>query len=186
MRIIAARFTFLASLAILLTGCYESETALLAKGEQVPLNGSFQCRHPDNEEHFDLTFSEHKDGSGPSLSYRYVDSEGHAYLLKKLPSGLFLGQTKAERSLARFQIDAEGFEYGFVEILDDNTFLVFFDDTSGKWDRIQGLLAKFKVEHKRADDLLFLRGDNRTILNFLAAHDKTMLKESTKCERRHE
>ncbi len=182
MRIILTRSTFLASLAILLTGCYESETALVAKGEQLPLNGSFHCRHVDNKEHFNIAFAEHKEGAGPSASYRYVDSEGHAYLLRKLSSGLYLGQTKAERSLTPFRISAEGFEYAFVEILDDNSFLVYFDDTSGKWPQIRELLAKFKVRHKRLDDLLLLQGNNKNILKFLAAHDKGILKASSRCE----
>lgn len=180
------RTVLLASLAILLGACYESETALLNKGEQLPLNGSFQCRHVDNEERFDITFAEHKDGSGPSASYRYVDSEGHAYLLRKLSSGLYLGQTKAERSLTPFRISADGFEYAFVEILDDHSFLVYFDDTSGKWPRIHELLAKFKVRHQRLDDLLLLQGKDGNILRFFAAHDKTILKASSRCERRRE
>lgn len=178
-----ARALLLASMIILLPGCYESERPILAKGERTSLHGKFQCRYTGDKESFAITLTERKEGSGPAASYRYLDDEGHGYLLKRLRSGLFLGQTDAERSLSRFGIGAGGYEYGFVEILDDDSFVVLFDDLERKWDRVAALSAKLGVDHERADDLLLLKGAEERILEFFAAHDRSLLKESSRCRR---
>lgn len=177
------RALLLASIAILLPGCYESEKPILAKGERTPLHGKFQCRYTGDKDSFDITLTEHKEGSGPTASYRYLDDEGHGYLLKRLRSGLFVGQAEAERSLSRFGIATNGYEYAFLDIQDDDTFVVLFDEMERKWRRIEVLLAKVGIEHERADDLLLLKGPDKRVLEFFAAHDRTMLKESSRCQR---
>src|SRR5664279_40845 len=108
MSIITIRAIALSFIALMLTGCYESELPLIERGERTPLAGNFQCLNPGSTDAFEISFSETIEGSGRLANYRYVDTDGHAYLLKKLPSGLFLGQAKAERSLAPFQIDTDG------------------------------------------------------------------------------
>lgn len=183
MHIALIRALLLASIAILLPGCYETEKPIIAKGERTPLHGKFQCRYTGDKGAFDIILTERKEGSGPAASYRYLDDEGHGYLLKRLRSGLFVGQAEAERSLSRFGIGASGYEYAFVDILDDDTFVVLFDEMDRKWGSIETLLARLGIEHERADDLLLLKGPDKSILEFFAAHDETMLRKSSRCQR---
>lgn len=175
--------TILGFIALMLSGCYETENSLIERGERTALAGSFQCLNPGNTDAFPISFTETVEGAGRLANYRYVDQDGHAYLLKKLPSGLFLGQAKAERSLAPFQISSDGFEYAFVRFVDASTFLVFLDDVAEKWPQIEKLLATQQADYKHDDDLLFLSGSTEKSLRFLIAHDKTLLKEPTRCQR---
>jgi arsenate reductase-like glutaredoxin family protein len=178
--------TILCSIVLMLSGCYETEVPLIERGERTSLAGNFQCLNPGNTDAFAISFTETVETierSGRQVSYRYVDQDGHAYLLKKLPSGLFLGQAKAERSLEPFQINTDGFEYAFVRFVDANTFLVFLDDVVEKWPQVEKLLATQQADYKRDEDLLFLSGSSEKSLRFLVAHDKTLLKEPTRCTR---
>ena len=183
MSIITIRAIALSFIALMLTGCYETELPLIERGERTPLAGNFQCLNPGSKDAFEINFTETIEGAGRLANYRYVDNDGHAYLLKKLPSGLFLGQAKAERSLEPFQINSDGFEYAFVRFVDASTFLVFLDDVEEKWPQIEKLLAKQQADYKRDDDLLFLSGSSEKSLRFLVAHDKALLKEPTQCTR---
>ena len=175
--------TILGFIALMLSGCYETEAPLIERGERTALAGNFQCLNPGNTDAFAISFSETTEGTGHQASYRYVDQDGHAYLLKKLPSGLFLGQAKAERSLEPFQINSGGFEYAFVRFVDTSTFLVFLDDLEEKWPQVEKLLATQQADYKRDEDLLFLSGSPEKSLRFLVAHDKNLLKEPTRCTR---
>ena len=175
--------TVLGLFVLALSGCYETEVPLVERGERTSLAGNFQCLNPGNTDAFAISFTETVEGAGRQVNYRYVDQDGHAYLLKRLPSGLFLGQAKAERSLEPFQINTEGFEYAFVRFVDANTFLVFLDDVVEKWPQVEKLLATQQADYKRDEDLLFLSGSSEKSLRFLVAHDKTLLKEPTRCTR---
>jgi len=175
--------TVLGLFVLALSGCYETEVPLVERGERTSLAGNFQCLNPGNTDAFAISFTETVEGAGRQANYRYVDQDGHAYLLKRLPSGLFLGQAKAERSLEPFQINTEGFEYAFVRFVDANTFLVFLDDVVEKWPQVEKLLATQQADYKRDEDLLFLSGSSEKSLRFLVAHDKTLLKEPTRCTR---
>lgn len=178
--------TALGFIVLMLSGCYETELPLIERGERTPLAGNFQCLNPGNTDAFAISFTETVETierNGRLANYRYVDQDGHGYLLKKLPSGLFLGQAKAERSLAPFQINSDGFEYAFVRFVDAGTFLVFLDDVEEKWPQVEKLLAMLQADYKRDDDLLFLSGSAEKSLRFLVAHDKTLLKEPTRCQR---
>ena len=175
--------TVLGFIILMQSGCYETEVPLIERGERTSLAGNFQCLNPGNTDAFAISFTETVEGAGRQANYRYVDQDGHAYLLKKLPSGLFLGQAKAERSLEQFQINTDGFEYAFVRFVDANTFLVFLDDVEEKWPQVEKLLAMQQADYKRDEDLLFLSGSSEKSLRFLVAHDKTLLKEPTRCTR---
>jgi len=183
MSIVTIRAIALSFIVLMLTGCYESEVPLIERGERTALSGSFKCQDPGSKSSFDIRFSEIRGGSGRLTSYRYEDGEAHSYMFKKLSSGLFLGQAKGERSLSPFQIDTEGFEFAFVRFLDANTFMAYLDDMDQKWPQIEKLLEKHQPDYKWDDDLLLLAGSKEKTLRFLAAHDKTLLKEPTRCER---
>src|SRR5207244_4586134 len=124
-----ARTRKLFAIAIVTTvvsGCYETDFALLDAGEKVPFSGKYACVNRISGTKEAHTFTEEKDGV-VFASYRYKDSDGSTLLAKKLPNGMFLGQS-AEKG--------GGFGYAYFDVLDENTFLVLVADLLGKGDYI--------------------------------------------------
>lgn len=171
------KLLYLVTLAVVafLSGCYETETQVLEKGEKTAMTGKYQCDNRISGESKTHTFSEKRDGIWPFASYQYLDDDGATSLFRKAPSGLFIGQTKSKKSK---------FSYAFIDFIDDKTFLILSVDLINKEDYIQPLLKKFGVEAKRTGDMtLLLKGDKGKIADFLAAHEKTLLTVVMKCVR---
>jgi hypothetical protein len=155
-----------------LTGCYESDTAVLEKGERAPIAGSYNCTNKIIGSKETTTLIEKKDGLIFS-SYQYSDQAGKTIFLKKIPSGLFLTQSSKK----------EGFDYTFIDVLDDKTYLVLVADLMGKEDYIKSLAKKYNIEGKQNGESLSLKGDKNAILDFLSNHDKSVLTVALKCEK---
>lgn len=158
----------------LLAGCYETDSPVLDKGEKAAIAGKYQCVNRISGGSKTHTFTEMRDGIWPFASYQYIDEDGDHNLFRKLPSGLFVGQSKSKKGK---------FSYAFIDFTDDKTFLILSADLMSKGDYIEPLLKKFGVESKSRGESLLLKGDKSKIADFFAAHDKTLLTVVMKCER---
>src|SRR5438552_2771324 len=120
-------------LVLLMYGCYETDFPVLDTGERLPAVGKYECVNRISGQKEAHTFTEETAGA-IFASYRYRDSDGSTLVVKKLPSGLFLGQTPKKGG---------GFAYAFMDILDEQTHLVLMPDMLGKSDYIEALLKKY-------------------------------------------
>ena len=164
-------------LALLLGGCYETDFPVFHKGEKAAIAGTFACTNSLNGRTNTSTFAERQVGSWPFASYQYVAEEGDVSLLRKAPSGLWVAQSANAKGRHTF---------GFVEMVDDKTFLVMTPDLLNKSAQIETLRKQFAVEATKPSELyesLLLTGNPDRIADFLFAHDKTLLTVLFKCER---
>jgi len=158
----------------LLAGCYETEFPVLDKGEKTAIAGKYQCANRTGGGSQTHTFTEEREGIWPFASYQYTDQDGDRNLFRKIPSGLYVGQTMSKKG---------GCSYAFIDFIDEKTFLVLSADLMNKGDYIEPLLKKFGVQSRNKGESLLLKGDKGKIADFLAAHDKTLLTVVMKCER---
>ena len=162
------------ALTFSLSACYETETPVLDKGERAPIAGKYSCQNRISGKREEVVNTEQKEGFWFLANYKYVDSQGSPALLKKLPSKLYLGQSMNKGG---------GYEYGFVDVLDDKTYLVLIADLMSKGDYIEPLLKKFNIQGKANKQLVRLKGDKRNLIDFFAAHDKSMMMVILKCDK---
>src|SRR4029077_8519436 len=76
-----------------LGGCYQADAPVLSDGQQLPLEGPFECKWGDAE--FHVTYTEIKDSpplTGSPDSYAYRTDKGHVLQAKKIKDTLFVGQ----------------------------------------------------------------------------------------------
>ena len=162
------------STATLLTGCYESDNPILDKGEQSAMAGRFECKSAIDGSKEVRTFSEQKDGFWPFASYRYVDSKGPVTMLKKLQNGLVVAQSTKQKG---------GFQYLFLEFLDDNSIMLMIPDLMSKGPFVEALSKKFNVDIKSRGETLLLTGDKNRTIQFFGAHDRSIMMAVQKCDR---
>lgn len=172
--ILPIRLTGLLFSVALLAGCYETDSPVFDKGEKIAIPGKYQCANRVVGNSKVYSFTEKRDGIWPFASYQYIDGDGELNLFRKLPSGLFVGQSNNKRGK---------FGYVFIDFIDDRTFLILSADLLSKGDYIKPLLKKFGVEFKSRGEFLVLNGDKSKIADFFAAHDKTLLTVVMKCDR---
>ena len=165
--------------ALLLNGCYESQYSFIEKGEKVNLAGSYKQQNKITGSVETVTFTEQKEGVWPLAQYSYKDKDGDVLLFKKLSSGLYLLQQNLHKE--------KRYEYAFADFLDDETALILIADLMNKGDYIEALLKKFKIESEEVsrsgDPHLRLKGDNKKIIDFFDAHDKSLLSVILKLEK---
>lgn len=156
-----------------LAGCYETDFAVVERGEKVAISGTYQCTNRLSGEKKLLTFAEKREGIWPIANYEYIDNEGDSNLFKKNSSGLFIGQSKNRNGR---------FGYAFIDFTDDKSFLILSADLVNKADYIEPMLKKFGIQTKQVGQKLLLNGDKSKVAAFLAAHDKALLTVVVKCE----
>ncbi len=158
-----------------LAGCYETEKPVLEKGEKSPFSGSFSCKSNPSGKLETFKVTELKDGFWFLANYQYVDNEGEISLFRKLSSGMFLVQQKAK---------SEKFQYAFLDVVDKSTFIFLIPDTVSKEPYIDALLKKYKIEvASKGIGSIRLAADNRALLDFFAAHDKSILSVAMTCQK---
>lgn len=158
-----------------LAGCYETDKPVLEKGEKSPFSGSFSCKSNPSGKIETFKVTELKDGFWFLANYQYVDNEGEISLFRKLPSGMFLVQQKEKN---------EKYQYAFLDVVDKNTFIFLIPDTVSKEAYIDALLKKHKIDvASKGLGSIRLVADNRALLDFFAAHDKSILSVAMTCQK---
>lgn len=161
-------------LAMCLAGCYETEKPLLEKGEKTAFIGSFSCKSSLSGKTETLTITEQKEGFWPFATYRYVDGKGEITLFKKLPTGMFLAQQKGKQG---------AYSYLYLDPVDKNIFIFLIPDLMSKAPYIDALVKKYKIETAKGFQTVRLKGENGALLDFLGAHDKTLVSAVATCQR---
>jgi len=160
------------------TGCYETENPVYDRGEKTSINGTFKCQDSVNDSIEVFTFTEQKKGFWPLVSYNYVDQDGKENLMNKLPSGLYVMQSK--------DIESGVCVYAFVDFISDNNFMILVPDFMNKGPYIESLIDDFNIDHSKSkinSDCIVLKKDNETIKKFFAAHEKHMMFTLYQCKR---
>lgn len=164
-------------LALLLGGCYETDFPVFHQGEKIAIAGTFICTERLGGRTSTSTFAERQVGGPPVASYQYVAEEGDVNLFRRAPSGLWVAQSANAKGRHTF---------GFVEIVDEGTFLVMTPDILNKSEQIDLLRKKFAVEATKPSEHYesrLLNGNPDRIADFLLAHDKGLLTLMMTCKR---
>lgn len=170
LRVVTWMFVLLLSLG--LEGCYKSRIGVIERGDQAPVVGAFDCTYADREGGYEMAMTERHSGKGRYAAYRYLDPEGRSYKLSHLPSGLYLVQTGNEGG---------DYEYGFVNFVAGGGFTVLVEDSAGQWPGLNARLAEFGLRFRRDGESVTLRGRPDRLRAFFASHDRSLLRETSRC-----
>ncbi len=169
----ALRFLLLFA-ALCLAGCYELLEPVLERGEKAPIAGRFQCVDDFTGEKRTDSFDEKASGFF-FRDYRYAASDGAELMFLRLDGDFYLVQTK----------DKDGsITASFAEFLSDKTIALFVAKLVTRGEAIEALARKYKVNISYAPSAnLRLVGARGDILDFLRAHDRSMVTLTTHCAR---
>lgn len=157
-----------------LAGCYESDKPVLQAGERSALAGRFECTNAIDGSKELRTISEQRDGIWPFANYRYVDAKGVFSLLTKLGNGLVLAQSTKQNG---------GYQYAFLEFVNDKSFMLMSPDLMSKGPFVEALAKKSSVILKHKGEVVLLIGTQQSMMQFLRAHDRSIMMVVQKCDR---
>lgn len=159
---------------LLLAGCYTLTEPVLDKGERAPIAGRFTCSDAISGSPSPESFTERKTGFF-FPDYRYEASDGSEMALRRMDGKFYLAQVRFKNGLL---------QAGFVELLGEKELVLFIPNIIARGEDIQALANKSKINLSFTDrGAIRLIGDRGKVLDFLLAHDRSMLSVQSNCAR---
>jgi hypothetical protein len=169
------RLLFLVIFASLLSGCYESDHALLKAGEWADVAGELRCKSEVDGRQFQLQLTEQKSGLfSPTYTYVTNDKPPSDIIFKKLADRFYLAQVKVNDAFKFFYfINADNKQ---VNILVPNLM------NPGPVDEL-AKQAHVQFRFLNGGDRIVLVGDDSAQLEFLSKHQQFQLMNAVSCTR---
>ena len=160
---------------VTLAGCYSTEMPVIGKGEKAPLAGEHACENAMTGEMETWSYTEQKSGAFRP-DFTYIDGDGVETKLVEMAEGLRLVQAKSQSG---------NFNYGYIDFIDDDRFILSVADMMSKGPYIEALAESSGVMFGSGAEPgeIALDGNEGDILAFLLAHDKSMLSAYLSCTR---
>ncbi len=158
-----------------LSGCYSTAIPVIEKGDWAPLAGEYECSKAIAGGTEIVKYTEEKSGFfWPE--YMYVDAEGAETKLAEMDDGLMLVQRHTKD---------DGFNYAYIDFTGDDSFILSVASVMEKKPYVDALAREHAVTTGSGKEPgeIALSGDQGDILDFLMAHDKSMLSAFMSCKR---
>jgi len=165
-------WSLLGCAAISLTGCYETDSAIISEGERAPLAGRFDCKQSMDRVREYTEFKTELD----TPSYSYFNDKGEIVYLKKVIDNLYIAQIIGSSHVKEGKVLYIFMEFradGFVHLYP------YLDDQPS----LKALTEQHRVKITPGA-VAALAGSNADILRFLMGHDRTKLEQVGECVRK--